>query len=343
LKKLSSGSLVENTQVDCTCNSSSNGNTTHYPSDGLWPKVTLVSAFYQFSSKHSIDAYKRFMRQVLQSSDPLIIFLEPNSEWIAHVKQLRQHAPTIIVARSAKDMVCANTFSIDQFWNDQHQRLNPERESHHKDVSMHLYAVWCEKIILVEAVARLNPFNTTTLAWIDAGIARNPMPHLWRSSIVHVNVSDYIDDHAVLLNQVWNYQFNQDQAYNPVLPTKKILTVGSMFLGSLAAIDNLYSAYYDVLWSMALEDIFVGEDQCVMYRTCHTYPSACHVHSSGQLYNFNAFIKENEVLHGPSARISKPLILTPIEPRPILVPVPPLIVTKAELSSLAFALRNMLL
>jgi hypothetical protein len=293
-----------------------------------------VSAFFQFKSKHGTAGYKNFMRQILQSADPLVIFLEPNSEWIPYVMQKRKHAPTIIVPRLAKDMVCANTFSTDHFWQDQHECLNPEREELHKGVSTYLYAVWCEKILLVEAVARLNPFNTTTMAWIDAGIARNPRPHLWRSSIVHINVSDFVEEHAVLSNQVWPYHFNQDQAYNPVSPIKQIISVGSMYIGSLRAFDNLYSAYYDVLWSMALEDIFIGEDQCVFYRACHTYPSACHVHTPRNMYDFNAFIKENQVLHGPRAKISKPLQLTPIEPRPAILPVPPLVVTKAYLSSL---------
>lgn len=336
LKKLSDGSLVENTQGDCTCRT-----TTNYPNDGIWPKVTLVSAFYQFSSKHNSDAYKRYMRQTLQSSDPLVIFLEPNSEeWITYIRQQRQHAPTIIVLRSAKDMVCATAFSIDQFWQDQHQRLNPERESHHKGVSMYLYAIWCEKILLVEAVARLNPFNTTTFAWMDAGIARNPMPHLWRHSIVHTNISTAVDDHAVLFQQVWKYDFQEEQAYNPITPTKQLVAVGSMFVGTLAGFDNLYSAYYDVLWSMALEDLFIGEDQCVLYRTCHTYPSACHIHSGGRMYQFNAFIKENEVLHGTNAKISDPLQLTPIEPRPIALPVPPLTVTKENILPLHAAITN---
>ena len=332
LKKLEDGSLVENKEVDCTCRSPTN-----YPADGLWPKVTLVTAFYQFSSKHNANDYKRYFRQIMQSSDPIVIFLEPGSEWITYFKEQRQHAPTMIIPWSMNNMICANVFSIDEFWKDQHSRLDPERNRFHKGVDMNLFAIWCEKVIFVEAVARLNPFNTSSFAWIDCGIARNPMPHLWRRSIVNANISNsgVVKEHAVLFNQVWNYNFNETLAYRPISPDSFVIVVGgNMFAGTVQAFSNLYSAFYDVMWSMALEDIFVGNDQCVVYRTCHTYPSACHIHSGRHMYQWNSFIKEDEVLNGIN-KISAPLQLVPIEPRPRILPVPPLRITIANLPTMA--------
>ena len=68
--------IGQNETQDCTCRSPEN-----YPADGIWPKVTIVSAFYQFNSKHPTNMYKRCAWQTMQSSDPMVIFVEPGSEW----------------------------------------------------------------------------------------------------------------------------------------------------------------------------------------------------------------------------------------------------------------------
>jgi len=131
LQKFDNGTLVENKDVDCTCRSPTN-----YPVDGSWPKVTLVSAFYEVKSLRNNFLYKRSARQITQSSDPLVIFVEPGSEWETYFTEQRRHAPTMIVPRPLKDMVCSNRFPLDDFWQVQHERLDPERNGRHKGVSM---------------------------------------------------------------------------------------------------------------------------------------------------------------------------------------------------------------
>ena len=331
LTELEGGSSIENKDADCTCRSPKN-----YPANGVWPKVTLVTAFYQFKSKHPSDAYKTLIKRLMQTADSIVIFLEPDSEWITLVTEHRQHAPTMIIPWSMTKMMCANTFSIDEFWQMQHEQLNPERKTHHKNVSMYLFAIWCEKIIFVEAVARLNPYNTSTFAWIDSGIIRMPMPHLWRASLVNADIanSSVVEEHAVLFNQVWDYTFNETLTYRPIRHDGKVILVGgNMFAGTVHGFSNLYSAYYDVLWSMALEGIFIGEDQSVFYRACHTYPSACHIHHNLKIRQWKAFVKKNGVLNGIN-QISQPFELVPIEPRPRILPVPPYKVTVNNLQNL---------
>ena len=250
----------------------------------------------------------------------------------------RRHAPTMIVSHPLNATSCSNVFSPEEFWQPQHDMYNSERYSHHKGVSMNLFAVWCEKLIFVEAVARLNPFNTSTFAWMDSGIARNSMRHLYRNSIVRIDATapgSKLEEHAVLLNQVHRYEFNETQAYNPISPSGKVIVAGgSMYFGTPLGFDNLYSAYYDVVWSMALQHLFTGEDQVVMYRTCHTFPSACHIHKPRRMYQWNAMI--TQILTGldENEAIAEPLKLGKIEPKPKKLPAPPIRVTIAKLPNI---------
>ncbi len=56
---------------------------------------------------------------LFQTSDPIIIFVEPNSEWLSVVQELRQHAPTIVATMKFDDLVMSSTFTK-EFWDYEH-------------------------------------------------------------------------------------------------------------------------------------------------------------------------------------------------------------------------------
>ena len=99
-------------------------------------------AFYEFKrSKHSTGSYESCFPRLLQTSDPMIIFVEPGSKWIDFVKTRRQHAPTILVGRKFSDMVMSTTFS-DKFWL-KVEEIDHEKFRHNID----LYKIWNEKLV----------------------------------------------------------------------------------------------------------------------------------------------------------------------------------------------------
>lgn len=108
-------------------------------------------------------------------------------------------------------------------------------------VSMYLKAVWCEKILLVKVVAWLNP-----LACIYSGIARNPMPHLWRNSTVNTNI--YILQGRSIKFEIMNFKKPNSMIQYYLLPTKQPAVTGSTCVDSLVGFYNLYSAYNIVHW-----------------------------------------------------------------------------------------------
>jgi hypothetical protein len=159
--------LSEEELKDCECRSPRN-----YPQDNR-PIATLVSAFYQMSSKHPVKMYEKTSSQLLATSDPMIIFCQPNTTWVDFFIERRKHAPTIVVPLSAKELRLVKHFPQETFWKAQYD-IDPEAPTHHKNVNTMLYVIWNEKLIMLHTAAMLNPFNTTQFVWVDIGYWRNP-------------------------------------------------------------------------------------------------------------------------------------------------------------------------
>lgn len=80
---------------------------------------TIVTAYYEFTSKHTVRKYEKWFERILQGSEPMIIFVEPGSKWFQFVKERRTHAPTIVAQLSFDDTIMATTFT-EEFWNFMH-------------------------------------------------------------------------------------------------------------------------------------------------------------------------------------------------------------------------------
>mmetsp|Transcript_16104 Transcript_16104/g.24352 ORF Transcript_16104/g.24352 Transcript_16104/m.24352 type:complete len:559 (+) Transcript_16104:67-1743(+) len=310
--------LSEEELKDCTCRSPRN-----YPigNDGEninRPTATLVTAFYEMSSKHPRKMYEKTSLQLLSTADPMIIFCEPKSTWVKFFTEKRQHAPTIVVPMSVSNLRLLQHFPQETFWKKQFE-IDPEGTTHHKSINTKLYLLWDEKIVLLQSAAMLNPFNTTQFVWVDTGYWRNPAPHMYRQSAMRINMTkEGVTDESMLLYQMQPYNFDREV----VISGDQVLVGGNCFSGTYNGIANMYSAFYETFWAMAATGKFVGSDQKVLYRTCHTYPSACHIHKPPKGYRkwLNML---GLVLPDLGEKVGEPLKLTSlIEPLKHL-PIPP--------------------
>lgn len=302
---------------DCQCRSPRNYPVGDNGENINRPIATLVTAFYEMSSKHPKKMYEKTSLQLLATSDPMIIFCEPGSTWVEFFTERRQHAPTMVVPMSVKNLRLLQHFPQETFWKKQFE-IDPEGPTHHKNINTMLYIIWDEKLILLQSAAMLNPFNTTQFAWVDTGYWRNPAPHLYRQSAVRINITkEGVADDSMLLYQMLPYNFDREV----VISGDQVLVGGNCFAGTYNGISNMYSAFYETFWAMSVTGKFVGSDQKIMYRTCHTYPSACHVHKPKGWRKWLNML--GEVLPGLGEKIGEPLKLSSfIEPLQNL-PVPP--------------------
>ena len=261
-KNMSAANVLSDEELnDCECRSPRN-----YPEGVGGPMATIVTAFYEMSSKHPVRMYQKTAGQLLATADPMIIFCEPNTTWVDFFIGQRKHAPTIVVPLSADDLRLKRRFPQETLWKKQYE-IDPEGPTHHRGVNTMLYIIWVEKLVLLHSAAMLNPFNTTQFLWVDTGYFRNPAPHAYRQSVVRINITEEgVKDESTLLFQMIPYAFDRDA----VISGNQVLTGGNSFIGTYTGISNLYSAFYDVFWTMLATGKFVGSDQKVMYRACHT-------------------------------------------------------------------------
>jgi 1,4-dihydroxy-2-naphthoate octaprenyltransferase len=84
------------------------------------------------------------MTGLFQASDPIIIFLEPNSKWLDVVTDLRKdaNAPTIIAQMKFDDLVMSSTFT-NEFWDYEHS-IDTEAKVHK---GSGVYKIWNEKLV----------------------------------------------------------------------------------------------------------------------------------------------------------------------------------------------------
>ncbi|KAL9188351.1 hypothetical protein ACHAXT_006729 [Thalassiosira profunda] len=313
-KNFSEANVLSDEELkDCTCRSPRN-----YPEGKDRPTTTIVTAFYEMSSKHPARLYEKTSGQLLATADPMIIFCEPDSKWVNFFIEQRKHAPTIVVPLAANDLRLKQHFSQETFWKKQYD-IDPEATTHHKGVNTMLYIIWDEKLVLLHSAAMLNPFNTTQFIWVDTGYCRNPAPHLYRQSAVRVNITEEgVNDEALLLFQMIPYKFNREKA----ISGDQVLVGGNSFIGTYKAISNMYSAFYDTFWAMSATGQFVGSDQKVMYRTCHTYPTACHIHKPRKMKQWLKML--GELLPGIGIeKIGEPLKLSELIAPEENLPIPP--------------------
>jgi hypothetical protein len=115
------------------------------------------------------------------------------------------------------------------------------------------------------------------------------------------------------------YTFDRDV----VIGGDQVLVGGNCFAGTYNAVSNFYAAFYETFWTMAATGKFVGSDQKVMYRTCHTYPDICHIHRPKKMRSWLGMLGELLPNIGGKETIKEPLQMTELIPPEENLPLPP--------------------
>jgi len=261
---------------------------------------TIVTAYYAFESKHSVKEYTNWMKGLLQTSDPMIVFLQPNTPWVDIIKQHRKHAPTIIATLEFEKLVMSTTFTK-EFWDWQHQ-IDTERLVHK---SSGVYKIWNEKLIFLYNAILLNPFQTTGYAWMDIGYFRQirdapePQTPLIKVNYTHPNNSMNPTTKATTTTNDMSHKNSIPVPQNKVLllhvrndPLDSIARVniaGNAFYGTSQAFLNLYTKYYHTFWDwIHNHHKFIGSDQFVITETCRRHKEVCYPYFAGRFKSWFA-------------------------------------------------------
>jgi hypothetical protein len=112
------------------------------PQDFHHSSNTIVTAYYEFESKHGVGNYEKWFSRILRTCEPMIIFVEPESRWFEFVKERRTHAPTIVAPLKFENLVMSTTL-LPSFWDFMHG-IDLEAKIHK---GSGVYKIWNEKLV----------------------------------------------------------------------------------------------------------------------------------------------------------------------------------------------------
>jgi hypothetical protein len=227
--------------------------------------ATIVTAYFEFPSKHSSSDYVEWMQNMLSLQDPMIIFTTKDKEEMMY--RMREHAinRTLVIVMKLEDAEVVRLYGMD-LWMKQHE-LDPWHAIH---PDPRLYIVWNEKISFVHKSIELNPFKSSYFLWMDIGFLRHSRYNGRRL---------VIDSTPFAENRVLTLDITQMSAnfFYDRFTTNENKICGNLFGGTIAGMERYHSEYYKTLATDLNNSRFVGVDQIVMWRTCQRESSLCNV------------------------------------------------------------------
>jgi len=226
-------------------------------------EATVVSAFYEMSSKYPVDTYREWMRNFLTNIPCQLVFFCEDSfrEFVEECRSEFLNRTRIIVL--PREEWVANKKFKQSFWDIQY-RADPEKELHK---SSDLYKVWYEKKEFVKRAIDLNPFDSDDFVWMDAGCVRSEaVAHLARD----FPIASRIPTNRMLLLNVQQFSKQDNIVYNfqqniQIQALGGGARIGGTILAAPARVWNLYSKAYDLVFNKYnTAGLFVGKDQNIM-------------------------------------------------------------------------------
>jgi len=221
--------------------------------------ATVVSAYYEMPSKHSVEQYKIWIRIFLESIPCYLVFFteEPYREFIEDCRKNYKDRTHIIILERSKWK--ANSFG-EEFWQKQFEKC--EEKALHK--SSELLKVWYEKKEFVKRAIELNPFNHEDFVWTDAGFLGR------RQEIINL-IKEYpnanrIPTNKILMLNYWPFTLKDNTEIHGIVGG------GSgkpRIQGAIVAAHKYILFKYDVLYDSMIQkyikaDLYIGMDQSVM-------------------------------------------------------------------------------
>ena len=129
--------------------------------------ITVVTAYYQISSKYPSDKYLEWIKKFFQLPCNLYIFSDKNS--IETLKQIRNNSNNTYYHELEISDFYTNKYK--DLWEHSY-KIDPERING-LNHTPELYMIWAEKPFLVKKAIENNIFNSEIFCWTDIGVIRN--------------------------------------------------------------------------------------------------------------------------------------------------------------------------
>ena len=289
-------------------------------SDGNSRSCIVTAYFKLSSSKHHADQYDQWMQNMLSMHDCMVIYCE--AEMVPKIVQYRTNhtpsvthsiGPTAIIEMSLNDLPISKYYSNSDtspsdFWNRQ-LRIDPERQMHK---SYELFWIWLSKtwFVTTAAVLQQDLFrdNTNTTAietwmWADIGSFRGT-EYMNQQLIQQEQHAEIFPDGDTV---IWMAHRKPNPPPDPYWNRKLLKNEKRHFYhsgsqgiaNSVRAWIEYHTHFVSTLDEYATNDLFIGEDQCVLQTTCLLYPKSCAYIPCNQVDDNRYFGLRHVVRYGP--------------------------------------------
>jgi hypothetical protein len=226
-------------------------------------QATVVTAYYEMKSKHSVEKYRDWIRTFFRTVQAPIVFFT-DAETLPFLESCPRATTSIKFIVLPRSEWKANTSTLFPAgtWEKQYA-ADPEKAIH----SVELYKVWYEKKEFVLKAIEANPFQSKKFVWTDAGCMRDPV----FEQILQKNypVGSRIPEDRILLLNVAPFTKSDEivDTINGVTIKgggKDRVRIGGTIIAGTAAVWKRWSELCDEAVQRFLKaGIFMGKDQTI--------------------------------------------------------------------------------
>jgi len=213
--------------------------------------ITIVSSYYPMKSKHSIEEYKEWIKNLFGNISFNLVFFT-NKEYTPFIKDIRKnYSNTKIITLEFEELEVFKKYPL-SFWKEQ------KRMDHEEYHTPELYAIWYEKKEFIKKAIKMNPFNSEYFIWTDAGICRDSK---WIPYLKNYPSLNKIPDDKILISRITSdFEMYADLQHRDCV-------AGNLIAGH-KNIWPIYYKYYDETMNNYIDsNKFTGKDQSIIGTT----------------------------------------------------------------------------
>jgi len=222
-------------------------------------EATVVSSYYEFNSKHTVEQYKIWIRLFLESISCYLVFFTDlkSKDFIEDCRKLYKDKTHIIILD--KSEWNANKYG-EEIWNKQFEK--DDEKGIHK--SPELYKIWYEKKEFVKKAIELNPFNHDDFVWTDAGFLGR-RPEIIQLIKNYPNANRIPTNKMLMLNYFPFTLKDNIEMHGIIGGGSGKPRIQGAIMGGHKDVWYKYDTIYDSMIQKYIKaDLFMGKDQTIM-------------------------------------------------------------------------------
>ena len=251
--------------------------------------ITIVTAYYKINSKHSLQKYIKWIKNLLQINKSMIFFIDKSFyENIIFIRPKKYQKKTLWIKTDIKDF-----YSYKNFYKEFNQtyELDIEQKMH----SVPLYLIWAEKCNFLKTAVLKNYFNSKCFYWVDAGCFRERKKMKKYKNILNSSKKCEEDGRVTFneIKQISKSKIEQLQKFNyeTHLELQNDFNVdGSFFGGQRNYIIEFSDLYYDTIKLFERNKIFIGKDQNLYAYIAYLNPDIVKLIYSGEWFYMQEYL-----------------------------------------------------